>query len=118
MIRVEISSGIIVEHPTGVLYTNQTGGYSTNHPEKEGFLIPFDHDISHVGCWGVWTQEDLDTLDTDLTWLHLHRDKERWEYAEEAWVPVILNGNWKDSDGSGNLGLVGKKAWLTWENCD
>ena len=32
--------GIIVARPSGVVYTNQTGGYSTCHSSMEGVFVP------------------------------------------------------------------------------
>jgi hypothetical protein len=39
-ITVEISAGLIISHPTGVLWTNQTGGILCHHPVIEGFCVP------------------------------------------------------------------------------
>ncbi len=32
--------GLIVSHPTGIVYTNQTGGYACLSPEFEGAFVP------------------------------------------------------------------------------
>lgn len=32
--------GVIVPAPTGIVWTNQTGGMCCAHPELEGFLVP------------------------------------------------------------------------------
>src|SRR5215467_8770498 len=38
--------GLIVCHPSGVIYSNQVGGYSTHHPEVEGSFVPLqEHDL-------------------------------------------------------------------------
>src|SRR5262249_23681700 len=34
--------GIILEHPSGVIYSNQTMGNACNQPEVEGVFVPFD----------------------------------------------------------------------------
>jgi hypothetical protein len=36
--------GVIISSPTGVLYSNQTGGFSCLHPELEGAYIPLNTD--------------------------------------------------------------------------
>lgn len=38
--------GLIVKHPSGVLYTNQTGGVSCMQPVEEGVLIPLATECS------------------------------------------------------------------------
>jgi hypothetical protein len=32
--------GLILLYPSGIWYTNQTGGYSCFHPEVEGMFVP------------------------------------------------------------------------------
>jgi hypothetical protein len=34
--------GLIIEHPTGVIYSNQTGGNFCLQPELEGAFVPLD----------------------------------------------------------------------------
>ena len=31
---------MIIAYPTGVLYTNQVGGYACDHPSMEGAFVP------------------------------------------------------------------------------
>lgn len=40
-----VGFGLILQYPTGVMVTNQTGGYCCLHPEIEGIYIPFNDDI-------------------------------------------------------------------------
>lgn len=35
--------GLIINCSSGVIYSNQTGGYATDHPEIEGVFIPLMH---------------------------------------------------------------------------
>ena len=35
--------GLIIEYPSGVNYTNQTGGYACHHPVQEGAFIVLDN---------------------------------------------------------------------------
>ena len=32
--------GLIIAHPSGALYTNQTGGFACHHPRMEGVFVP------------------------------------------------------------------------------
>ncbi|EMN00850.1 hypothetical protein LEP1GSC021_4612 [Leptospira noguchii str. 1993005606] len=34
--------GLIIEYQTGIIYSNQTGGYACLQPEVEGFLVPLE----------------------------------------------------------------------------
>jgi hypothetical protein len=38
--------GLIIAHPSGVIYSNQTGGYACDHRELEGVFVPLtDPDV-------------------------------------------------------------------------
>src|SRR6478735_2795556 len=41
-----VGLGLIVEMPSGVLYSNQTGGFSCLHPSAEGVFLPLGNDHS------------------------------------------------------------------------
>jgi hypothetical protein len=41
-----VGLGLIVEMPSGVLYSNQTGGFSCLHPSTEGVFLPIRNDHS------------------------------------------------------------------------
>lgn len=41
---------LIVESKTGVIYTDQVGGYLCAHPEVEGFIFPFYCNLSYEDC--------------------------------------------------------------------
>ena len=41
-----VGLGLIVEMPSGVLYSNQTGGFSCLHPAIEGVFLPLRNDHS------------------------------------------------------------------------
>lgn len=40
-----VGFGLILSYPTGVMVTNQTGGYCCLHPEIEGIYLPLNDDI-------------------------------------------------------------------------
>jgi len=105
---------LIVEHPTGVFYSQQCGGISCTHPEVEGFCIPingndeweeFCSKTCDAGCYG----SDLSGFDAEIPFpriadAEIKLDRERLDKGTEAFVPVI----WSD-----------KKAWLLLPyNCD
>ena len=41
-----VGLGIIIEYPTGVMITNQTGGISCLHPKCEGIYLPLANDYN------------------------------------------------------------------------
>lgn len=116
--------GVIIESPTGVIYTNQCGGTACTHPEAEGFLVLLDYFddeeaykiLADRWCGGEWGSPlppegeltELATLvevcricynEIDLA-LDYDRMDKMWG---EAWVPVVCEYG---------------KGWLTWENSD
>ena len=45
MVKVDLEHdgiGVIIKHPTGVLYSNQAGGMCCSHPEEEGYYLPLN----------------------------------------------------------------------------
>jgi uncharacterized protein DUF6210 len=122
---------VIVAAPTGVVYLNQSGGYSCAQYEQEGYLIPLlgaglDEELKEIFVgelrgWGTrgltWPVELLDRLRTavasfavyacdrhdDLYPTPLVLDESRLDEVAEAWLPVVT------PDGPGVL---------VWENSD
>lgn len=105
---------LIVKSPTGVHYTNQTGGVLCNHPSVEGFLIPClglssaDHTLlleellNHFtklpyagwGCHGTGLQESsaawLDSkLATIRDWPPIRVDRTKLRQCDEAWIHIV-----------------------------
>ena len=112
--------GIIFEAPTGVIYTNQTGGGICNHPEAEGFYVPcpdlLDRHWSALHallCGYVWddkpilSEEAIHYLERNIFPYEVMVDRGRLLRAEEAWIPVFLTSQ------SPNL-----RGWFTYVNCD
>ena len=106
------TASLLVEAPTGAIYTNQCGGTACSHPEVEGFEVPvsyFDDGEAYkllcdfwfepVGdpCWVNLIEERLTALNTVVAGyinapnnMHMKVDESRiytmaWG---EAWVPV------------------------------
>lgn len=80
---------ILAEAPTGVVYTNQSGGVMCHHPEAEGFLIPlppieaqvFDPSWWYEGFYGIALGPLLD-LNSD--YYKTEDTQERWKIMERA----------------------------------
>lgn len=109
--------GIVVEAPTGVFYTNQTGGNICNHPKAEGFFFPLNDRLSQ--SWGrlhdnlcgfSWNGEPVigplatSILEDEILPAFVKVDDSRLLEGEEAWVPVIFDD--------------GRTGWFTYPNCD
>lgn len=110
-----VGVGLIVEHPSGVRYSNQTGGTGCHHPEVEGVLVPVANDVpledptvlspanelseyfagpTHGGAGAT---SGLDPRDADFIDDVLRRcgygdvirvDRQRLRESHEAWVRV------------------------------
>ena len=146
-IVVDIPSGVaclIVSYPTGIEYTNQTGGYSCHHPSLEGFCVPLAPSIyskarrewvslqdeldkilgmesKYSGaCWDGIDNEDADRLDALFEELDLGVvvDRNRLGDSEEAWVWVIVTRDTFCFYGKLGPSVAGHLAVLTWENSD
>ena len=121
--------GIIMPCSTGVIFTNQVGGHSCNHPECEGLFIPLDDGVGrptrHVfqqhfkGSWATLTEEDASVVDGALQKGNLGficADRTKLSDSVEAWVHVVVNlkaaSTFSDFDSGFNRGI------LTWQNSD
>ena len=148
LVRLWDSVGLdlIIEYPSGILYSNQTGGTSCLHPEIEGVYIPLrnrteasgrklispEHELFEYfagpkhNCTGATTgldPEDADYVDSVMSrnWLvHIVSvDRNRLPASHEAWVHVLVHG-----EGQSNirifrgLGPYPRPGILTWSNTD
>jgi uncharacterized protein DUF6210 len=138
--------GVIVEHPSGVLYSNQVGGHSVLQPVVEGVFVPlFDEikgedqerqlqDFFTGEKWmGICDRdidgETADFIDTVLSQSiitdDIRVDRSKLAKSCEAWVYVAI-GEHIDPDLKESLryqlssliGFHGKSAILTWANSD
>ena len=130
--------GLIVLRPSGVYYSNQTGGYACYHPMAEGVFIPLGIDTVDqekelcdyfTGAkWGGWCCEGIDEetagfIDvlmekSDLT-KSITVDRTRLHDSQEAWVYVDFRNT--ATYGFGGVEVTGFgicKGVLTWENSD
>lgn len=126
--------GIIIPYPSGVVYQNQTGGYSCVQSSAEGVFVPlegepFDHyEALHTFFFkGKWAGncangidgETADFIDATLARLPGHSgikvDRSRLTDSHEAWVYITL----ADPTCAGLLeGFTATRGILTWPNSD
>ena len=122
--------GIIILAKTGLLWENQVGGCSCNHPNAEGFFVP----LEPKNC--VDPLEDLRGIpyDPELVWKFLgaaglqgilepleaeHPTAVEWG-LQEAWVPVRVS----QAEGTDRLfnpmlyDLAGMVGIVTYTNSD
>jgi hypothetical protein len=122
--------GLIIKAPTGVRYSNQSGGLACEHPEIEGFLVPLrtragrSEITTLAGMFrGAWHRLDdgrADALDSALR-RHgissIRVDRSMLSESREAWVHVIVSAL-----ENGFVPLAGApaeaKGVLVWPNSD
>jgi Family of unknown function (DUF6210) len=125
--------GLILEHPCGVLYSNQTTGTCCEQPEVEGVFVPLDAEVqwqrlaSHFEgpkYGGSGAMLGLDGADADLIDAVLRDQRMRaWWWtarpaeSHEAWVHVIVTRE-NDLTLSSGFGPYPRPAVLTWPNSD
>jgi hypothetical protein len=108
-----IGLGAIVSFPTGILYSNQTGGTSCLHPELEGAYIPLDAKAGEelyayfegpkhrgTGATHGLDAEDAAFIEMLLAQRHLSSfvslDRSRLQESHEAWVWATIPGDGGD----------------------
>ena len=143
MIEVALDSedfGPIVRHSTGVMYSNQAGGTSCDHPKAEGFFVPIilqkthdDHtpfyeEFHHYVCDILpraihidrhATTEIAKSVDEVLSGYRypFRVDMNALHELQEAWIPIIIDGE-ISLPFDILIGLFGMRAILTYPNCD
>jgi hypothetical protein len=141
-----VGLGIILSWPTGIIYTNQTGGTSCFHPEMEGAFVPLRNDCTEEGrilmspeneLWNYFTgprwrgdgatlgleAADADFIDDLLRKAKLFPtvrvDRDRLKDSHEAWVHVIVAGDESnDSPIFAWFAPYPRAGLLTWQNSD
>ena len=121
-----VGLGLIIAYPSGVIYSNQTGGTACLHPELEGVFIPLGNDLEvpsnkllgpqealadyfegpkHQGT-GATTgldAEDAEFIDGVLRRWGLIRfielDRGKLKESHEAWVYVRITADENSEDG-------------------
>jgi hypothetical protein len=139
-----VGAGLIVELPTGVVYSNQTGGFTCLQRSAEGAFIPIRNDHSYwelisperkllahfegpkhrgTGATQGLDLEDADAIDGILAEFRLAElvrvDRSRLSESHEAWVRVLMIGEESgETKLFQDLGPYPRAAILTWSNSD
>ncbi len=129
----EAGLGLIVAHPSGVVYSNQTMGHFCMQPEIEGVFVPFDAEptweklsayfegpkYAGTGAMKGLDREDAGFVDAvirkALPDCSLVVDRSRLGDSHEAWVHVLIRADGGLFEGFGPYPHPGV---LTWPNSD
>jgi hypothetical protein len=101
--------GLIISYPSGVLYTNQTGGHACMQSQEEGVFVPlYDESVQQENMlydyffgpkWEGWCDDHIDietadyidqVLDLSKTTRFLKVDRTKLHLSHEAWVFVQI----------------------------
>ncbi|GEP42394.1 DUF6210 family protein [Brevifollis gellanilyticus] len=143
-----VGTGLIIGWKSGVIISNQTGGFSCLQPEMEGIYVPLRNDYRIEGLVfespeielsayfrgpkhrGSGAVSGLDVIDADfidgvLQRANLSRavmvDRGRLRDSNEAWVHVtLIQDEWNDPSLGvfAGFGPYPRPAILTWSNSD
>ena len=120
--------GLIVIFPSGVIYTNQVGGFGCLHPEVEGVFVPLSVGNRKVlfalqqhfkGNWNHIEETDAQVVDKLLRsdgFEFIKVDKIKLEESFEAWIYVDIEEISKTFPLLNGFGK--SKGILTWANND
>lgn len=129
--------GLIISYASGVLYSNQTGGYLCSQPEIEGVFAPLNNRLTDQqtklndfftgskwggNCYDGIDKEtadfvDLVLLESDQTEM-LRVDRDKLAESHEAWIHVHILESKKNPDLQDIHGFAGSHGVLTWLNSD
>jgi hypothetical protein len=143
-----IGTSLIVEWPSGIWYSNQTGGTSCLHPLSEGVLVPIGNDFALdppkllgieddlIGYFSgpPWngsgattgiTRTDADAIDRilsrNMSFTGIRVDRGRLLESHEAWVHVTMDpdtGPYAVPQLLDGFDPFPRRAVLTWSNSD
>jgi hypothetical protein len=132
------SIGLIISHPTGVVYSNQTGGYACLSPQFEGAFIPLNDPLVDqqteleryfIGskwrghCYNEIDEETADFVDEVLASTYVTKrlkvNRDKLTESHEAWIHVvILPPDDREDDLQEFHGFSSNFGVLTWKNSD
>lgn len=126
--------GLIVKANTGIIYSNQTGGFSNLHPEMEGFFVPLRtlfgfrelYAMRTLCPSGLDAQDGMDSDTADkLDWILSRQglkcirvDRSKLGESWEAWVHVTISGELGYKVPLLKSPHEAPEAVLTWLNSD
>ncbi len=140
-----VGLGIIIEYPTGVWVSQQTGGTSCLHPKVEGIYLPLHNDYTHkehqflspeidlsqyfegpkhngTGATSGLDQEDVKVITEILTKYKLGHileiNKSKLKESHEAWVHIWLKPEKNNIPLWTGFEPYPRNAILTWCNSD
>ncbi|WP_316806523.1 DUF6210 family protein [Pedobacter agri] len=137
-----VGLGLIIEYPSGIFFSNQTGGTSCQHPSIEGIYVPLHNDYSETDKQFISPENDLmkhfvgqkymgsgatkgiDEEDTTIIteilsiyslneFISIDTNKSKMEKSHEAWIHVKINNLYLLEGFPKEL-----KGILTWSNSD
>ncbi|SHF59946.1 hypothetical protein SAMN05444344_0717 [Tenacibaculum mesophilum] len=139
-----VGLGIIIEYPTGIMISNQTGGTACLHPKIEGIFLPLSNDYSKENLefkspeielinYFIGTKyngngaikgidyEDVDKINSILFRYGLNEiievDVNRLTESHEAWIRIKINKSQKNDVMKG-FNKYPLSGILTWSNSD
>ncbi len=139
-----VGLGIIIELPTGVMISNQTGGTSCLHPKIEGIFLPLSNDYckdsleflspeieltnyfensKHNGNGAIKgiDNDDADKINSIISKFGLDElieiDLARLTESHEAWIRIKINKSKRTNLISG-INKYPLHGILTWSNSD
>ncbi len=129
--------GLIIAHPTGVLYSNQTGGKKCLFPEVEGAFVPLKDPLMNQqaelelhftgykwkgNCNSKIDEETADFIDSVLACSYLSKtlkvNREKLADSFEAWIHVVILQDDRDEYLQEFCGFPSGFGVLTWDNSD
>jgi hypothetical protein len=140
-----VGLGLIVAFPSGVIYSNQTGGTSCLHPELEGVFVPLrstvlpntwelqsperallacfeDPKHREAGATKGLDEQDADVIDAVLQKARLGSvvrvARDHLHESQEAWVHVTVLSDDTNIPVFHGFGSYPRSGILTWGNSD
>lgn len=129
--------GLIILCPSGVRYSNQTGGYACLHPVVEGVYVPLSNEVVDQEAelaayfsgtkWLGWCNEAIDEEAAAFVDEVLRKspytkglvvNRDRLLDSHESWIYVIIPHPRQAPELTEYVGFGDVEAILTWENGD
>jgi hypothetical protein len=129
--------GLIIAHPSGVIYSNQTGGFACNHRKMEGVFVPLaNSDVDQQAeleayftgpkwrghCYNGIDEETAGVIERILKSSFLTStlkvDRERLLESEEAWIHVNISTETGEGESYAIDDFPGGTGVITWDNSD
>ena len=143
-----VGTGLIINYKSGIIFSNQTGGSTCNHPRTEGVFIPLRNDYEeptkifispeleltkyfegakHGGSGATLgiDEEDANFIESVLKTVGLSSiicvNRAQLKDSHEAWIHVLISGdesNHTELSAFSNFHPYPRTGVLTWSNSD